>query len=132
MNGSSRKQVTFAIEAQKMRSCLLNIHHPTGGPKARFFIGWGFRVDDSAVFAASLVAHACPPHHVKTTTSHTEGAFDLEREAGDRCGRAQSGLSVLTLSRRRARTSVPWDGIGRARDVRPSWTIFTAKQDHRS
>ena len=69
MNGSSQRQVAFAVEAQKIRSYLLNVHHPTGGSKARFFIGWGFRVDDPSIFAASLIDHARPDHHVRTTTS---------------------------------------------------------------
>ena len=42
------------IPPDKITHYLLNLEHEDGGPKAKFFLGWGFRPDDWEVMAQSL------------------------------------------------------------------------------
>lgn len=46
------------VERAKVAEYLLNLRHLYGASKARFFIGFGFRVDDWEVFAEALRKHA--------------------------------------------------------------------------
>ncbi|WP_425339765.1 DUF6883 domain-containing protein [Methylobacterium platani] len=52
---------SFAIDALKISGYLLNPAHPSGGPKARYFISYGFDPSEPGMLAAALLAHpACP------------------------------------------------------------------------
>lgn len=51
----------FDIPAGKLTSYLLDIDHPKGGPKARFFLGYGFLLDQPAALAEALNEHAIAP-----------------------------------------------------------------------
>lgn len=42
----------------KITGYLLDATHPDGGPKARFFLGHGFRAEDPETFRRALVEHA--------------------------------------------------------------------------
>ncbi len=46
------------VPPEKLSGYLLDIHHPEGGAKARFFLRFGFSPDDPETLAAALVAHA--------------------------------------------------------------------------
>lgn len=46
------------VEESKLRHYLLNLAHPKGGPKAKFFLGRGFRPEEWAAFADALRQHA--------------------------------------------------------------------------
>ena len=54
---TAQAQVPLRIESTKVGSYLLNITHPDGGPKARFFLGHGFCLEDLQPFAIALAAH---------------------------------------------------------------------------
>lgn len=66
---------TLTIAPGKIVDYLLNVDHPKGGPKARWFLARGFRVDTPIELANNLadmaftnwpgVAVAAPPHGVK-------------------------------------------------------------------
>ena len=45
------------ISQTKLGSYLLDVAHPEGGPKARFFLGKGFSSADCATFEAALREH---------------------------------------------------------------------------
>lgn len=45
------------VDDAKVREYLLNLDHPDGAPKARFFIGGGFSRDRSAEFIDALRSH---------------------------------------------------------------------------
>ncbi len=45
------------VELRRIREYLLNTAHPTGAPKARFFIAHGFAPHDVALLRTSLVLH---------------------------------------------------------------------------
>ncbi|GJE60966.1 DUF6883 domain-containing protein [Methylobacterium trifolii] len=57
MNGSRPDPAGFAIPASKIVDYLLNLSHPRGGAKARFFLGFSFSPDDPAGFADALLDH---------------------------------------------------------------------------
>lgn len=46
------------VEEKKIRQCLLNLAHPTGGSKAKFFRDRGFDNTAWQVFPAALVEQA--------------------------------------------------------------------------
>lgn len=43
------------ISRNKIADYLLCLEHPEGGPKARFFISWGFSPQEENLFASSLI-----------------------------------------------------------------------------
>jgi hypothetical protein len=43
------------VEERRIREYLLNLAHPAGGPKARFFVAHGFASDDWNQLQASLI-----------------------------------------------------------------------------
>lgn len=45
------------VEERKVREYLLNLAHPSGGSKARFFRARGFSPEDWRAFARALVLH---------------------------------------------------------------------------
>lgn len=47
----------WRIDQAKIGRYLLNLDHPEGGPKARFFLGFGFSPEAAQVFAEALAAH---------------------------------------------------------------------------
>ncbi len=46
------------VPRDKLRLYLLDLEHPDGGPKARFFISAGYSLDDLDVFSEALRTHA--------------------------------------------------------------------------
>jgi len=46
------------IDPRKVSDYLLNLRHPDGGPKAAFFIRFGFRLDNPQALIDALLAHA--------------------------------------------------------------------------
>lgn len=54
-------QVGFSIDDRKLTHYLLDLSHPAGGPKARFFLGHGFTSDDPDALANALLAHVDNP-----------------------------------------------------------------------
>ncbi len=46
-----------SVARDKITKYLLNLDHPTGGPKARFFIGGGFSPDAPKALAEALKRH---------------------------------------------------------------------------
>ncbi len=49
---------TLTIAHAKLVDYLLNLDHPVGGWKAKFFLKHGFRGDDPEELASSLIRHA--------------------------------------------------------------------------
>ena len=47
----------FVIERRKLVLYLLNLDHPTGSAKAKFFLGHGFSVESPERLAAALLSH---------------------------------------------------------------------------
>src|SRR3954466_5229515 len=45
------------IEDAKLAMYLLDVTHPNGGPKARFFLAHGYQVNDHATLRADLLTH---------------------------------------------------------------------------
>ncbi|KQP61727.1 DUF6883 domain-containing protein [Methylobacterium sp. Leaf108] len=46
----------------KIVGYLLNLHHALGGPKARFFLAFGFSVSDPETLGRAILDHAVPDH----------------------------------------------------------------------
>lgn len=62
------------VAPEKIREYLLSIDHEDGGPKAAFFLRFGFAVEALDVFASALRAHACANDVTSVTlTTHGEG-----------------------------------------------------------
>lgn len=57
------------IEDGKLIGYLLNLMHTDGGPKARFFLSHGYRVDRPDVLRADLLTHGYT--YTVATTRHT-------------------------------------------------------------
>ena len=49
---------------EKVRGCLLNLHHPDGGSKAIWFHGLGYELEDWQLLADDLleIARSCEKH----------------------------------------------------------------------
>ena len=69
MTGSPPWPTSFEVDSDKIRLYLLNPSHPTGGPKARFFLGWGFDVSRVAEFVRALLTHPKTSIMTKVTTT---------------------------------------------------------------
>lgn len=48
----------WRIEHSKISNYLLNLNHPKGGPKARFWLAFGFDPSNPGVMAQALASHA--------------------------------------------------------------------------
>lgn len=59
----------LAVDSTKILDYLLNVAHPEGGPKARFFAARGFSSSDEPAFIAALRQHAAATHLVREMTS---------------------------------------------------------------
>lgn len=59
----------LAVDPTKISDYLLNVDHPEGGAKARFFAARGFSVSDAPAFIAALRRHAAATHLVREMTS---------------------------------------------------------------
>jgi hypothetical protein len=67
------------IEPRKLSEYLLNLSHPRGGPKAKFFLSQGFSADS---LATALRAHAAGAEATVTATPFSvlyavEGPLDM-------------------------------------------------------
>ena len=49
--------LSFAVDTPKISGYFLNPAHPSGGPKARYFISYGFDPSRPDLLAAALLAH---------------------------------------------------------------------------
>jgi hypothetical protein len=64
------------IAQNKIEDYLLNIGHPIGGDKARFFLHFGFRREDWAILSSALRQHACE-NQVARSDSDADGVTYL-------------------------------------------------------
>ncbi|MGX7703302.1 DUF6883 domain-containing protein [Methylobacterium sp. Gmos1] len=51
-------QPALEVPGSKLVHYLLNVDHPKGGPKARFFLAFGFDPARPEVMAEALILHA--------------------------------------------------------------------------
>lgn len=78
--------VSCVIRAGKILDYLLNEHHVRGGPKARFFFGFGYAPANPETLVASLLAHAQPTNFVReglTPEGKRKLVFEGEIQAPD-------------------------------------------------
>ncbi|WP_279357698.1 DUF6883 domain-containing protein [Methylobacterium indicum] len=59
----------FAVDPTKITAYLLNVDHPEGGAKARFFIARGFDPGVVAIFIAAVRQHAVALHFVRDVSN---------------------------------------------------------------
>ena len=73
------------VEESKVVRYLLNLDHPDGGPKARFFLGRGFCAADWESLADALCHHArCNPvSRIKATAFATNYSLDCNLPTPD-------------------------------------------------
>ena len=55
---SDERHSSLRIPVEKIVAYLLNPDHPKGGPKARFFLSFGFTRAESGILAQALVGHS--------------------------------------------------------------------------
>ena len=85
------------IAQNKIENYLLNIGHPIGGDKARFFLRFGFRREDWVVLANALREHGCEPL-VARSNSDADGVTHLvEGPLNTPSGRAPRVRSVWLI-----------------------------------
>lgn len=60
MTAPDRFPDTFLVPEAKILGYLLKLDHVDGGSKARFFHGFGFRIDAPDILAGALLSHATP------------------------------------------------------------------------
>lgn len=65
MSASGVLPSAFILRSAKIVAYLLNLEHPRGQTKAKFFLGFGFRRDDPQAFADALIDHAIPAHFAR-------------------------------------------------------------------
>lgn len=73
MNASSQMPQLIVIDPNKIRLYLLNPDHDDGGPKAKFFLGWGFDISRPQELNDALIAHACAPNLIEVNHSYPYG-----------------------------------------------------------
>ena len=66
------------VDKSKICDYLLNTSHPDGGPKARFFIGLGFRPEEWLTFASALQKLAIENEITKTEKTAFGNKYLLE------------------------------------------------------
>lgn len=74
------------IAPEKLTDYLLNLDHPRGGPKARFFLAFGFRVDAPEELASSLLAQ-CRAFPAAMRPRRNGVAYVIEGPIGTPSGR---------------------------------------------
>lgn len=75
----------WVIDPAKLSSYPLDIRHVNGGPKARFFLGRGFRPAQPDTLAVALLAHPRQAA-LRGRTRHTEGhklVYECSMHAAD-------------------------------------------------
>lgn len=65
MSGPGLRPTAFAVPSKKVTGYLLDPGHPRGGPKSRFFLGYGFTVERFAELATALLEHAAGAAYVE-------------------------------------------------------------------
>lgn len=56
---------SFSMAGAKPSEYLLNLDHKDGGPKARFFMSFGFSPSDPRTLAFAILSHARPERFVR-------------------------------------------------------------------
>ena len=70
---TSEQPANFLLSHDKIVGYFLNLHHQQGGPKARFFLAFGFRVADPQTLGRAILDHAVAGHFLER----------IEGKAGD-------------------------------------------------
>ncbi len=83
------------VPRRKVEDYLLNLEHPIGGGKARFFIHFGFQRDRWGELAAALLRHAQENPVTETLTDADGITYVIEGE-------------LMTPSGRQARVRTVW------------------------
>lgn len=75
----------LVIDPSKLSSYLLDVRHPVGGPKARFFLGRGFSLDRPERLAEVLAIHTMRATLVRRSP-HDQGhklVYECAMQAAD-------------------------------------------------
>ncbi|WP_342164544.1 DUF6883 domain-containing protein [Methylobacterium sp. SD21] len=99
---------TFEIPIAKIVDYLLNVDHPKGGSKARFFLSFGFDPGEPTIFARAIVA-----------VPQAEESRSRALEIGDRRRLVVEG-SIEAPDGRRPRIRIVWQGETNG------WRLITA------
>lgn len=80
MTTSLQPPASLTVDIQRMSLYLLNLNHPKGeAAKAKFFLGWGFRLDDLDTFEAALKAHYDPALIQKVQRTKYDIRFEIRK-----------------------------------------------------
>lgn len=73
------------VDETKVVNYLLNLRHPKGGPKARFFLRRGFAADDWQTMTEALRIHGAtqPVTEIRTTKHGTAYTVECQIETPD-------------------------------------------------
>ncbi|AWN52687.1 DUF6883 domain-containing protein [Methylobacterium sp. 17Sr1-1] len=69
MTGGPPSSTQFKLDSAKITGYLLDPDHPAGGPKARFFLRFGFSPEAPEVLAEALLRHPSPSRLVRSAPS---------------------------------------------------------------
>jgi len=72
--------LTPAIPANKVTDYLLNVNHPEGGPKARYFLSHGFTLKEVGTFIEALFLHAVKANFVQQKSNNFTSKLIYEAE----------------------------------------------------
>ena len=103
---------SWHVEHLKLVGYLLDLDHPVGGPKARFFRRYGFAPDHPDHLAEALFEHvASVPFHVMEMDKSTRLVFEgpLLSPLGIMPRLRSVWLSILEGSGARLLTAYPYD-----------------------
>lgn len=70
--------MTPLVSTRKVTEYLLNVDHPDGGSKAKFFLAQGYSVERPEELARALIEHACDRNfrHLAIRTYGTHAIFE--------------------------------------------------------
>lgn len=77
----------LVVPEPKVTRYLLNLDHERGGPKARFFLGFGFGINDPDVLVRALMTHGAAYEIVETEDRFRATVYTVEGEIESPDGR---------------------------------------------
>lgn len=85
MDPGPQPPTNFLIEHREIVGYLLDVSHPDGGGKAKFFLSQGFALSDIAEFARCILGHPLAPGSVLTSIAQDAYAPKFIYEGPLRC-----------------------------------------------
>lgn len=108
---------TAAIDLRKINGYLLNLRHPRGAAKAKFFLRFGFAADRPGMLIEALLEHACMNGAIELKTTKYGTSYSVEGPLKSPDGRNPQIRAIWIIRTGEAFpsfvTAIPMKGKGR-------------------